>query len=245
MTSHVNEIWGKGKYEDYIIDKGWRPWVIISCAISLDGKLVSETGDSRLSSFEDKVEVHRLRSIVDGILVGVNTVLKDDPHLTISEKYYKSDKHPIRVVLDSKARTPPDSQVITKRPEVPTIIFVGRDAEKGNIDALVNAGAEVISVNYDQDGGLNLEEVLKILKSKYGINSLMVEGGGRVIGSFVKNRFVDYFRVSINPVLIGGKKSVSMVETVSFGNLDEAPRLELVKIELAGWSVIHHYLMKS
>ena len=244
--SGVEIVWGKGHYEDFYKEYSDRPWVLVSCAISLDGKLVSETGDSRLSSWEDKVEVHKLRSIMDGILVGVNTILQDDPHLTVSEKYYKSDKHPIRIVLDSKARTPITAEVLKRKPEVPTIIAVGNQADKEKIKKLEGAGATVIELPRSEEvDGLDLRVLLRILKEEYGVKKLMVEGGGHVIGSFVKFGLVDYFRVSINPVLLGGKRSVNMLESVTYGNIDKAPRLEIVKIEKAGWSIIHHYIVKK
>ncbi len=242
--NHVELVWGKGSYEDFYVEHPNRPWVLVSCAISLDGKLVSETGDSRLSSWEDKVEVHKLRSMMDGILVGINTVLRDDPHLTVSEKYYKSDRHPIRIVLDSKARTPVTAEVLKRKPEVTTIIAVGNQASKEKIKKLKKVGAKVIELPLNKEiNGLDLRELLRMLKWEYGVKKLMVEGGGHVIGSFVKFGFVDYFRISINPVLLGGKRSISIIESVAYGNIDEAPHLEIVKIERAGWSVIHHYIV--
>lgn len=218
----------------------WRPIIYLSCAISLDGKLVSSAGDSRLSSFEDKVAVHKLRSTMDGILVGVNTILKDNPHLTVSEKYYKSQKHPIRIVLDSNARTPPNSEILTRKPEVPTIIFVSKEASTDNVKSLREKGALIEFVDRSHEGLLDLSEVLKILKSKYKIEKLMVEGGGRVLGSFIKNSYFDYLRLSINPVFFGS--GISLIEGVSFKTVEESPKLKLVKVEKLGWSVVLHYV---
>jgi len=218
----------------------WRPMIYLSCAVSLDGKLVSSAGDSRLSSFEDKVAVHKMRSAMDGILVGVNTVLKDNPHLTVSEKYYKSEKHPTRIILDSRARTPPDAEILTRRPDVPTVIFASKDASKDKIDALRGRGALIEFVKKDNEGLLDVAEVLKVLKAKYGISKLMVEGGGRVLGSFVKRGFFDYLRLSLNPVFFGS--GINLIEGVSFKTIEESPKLKLVKIEKLGWSVVLHYI---
>ena len=218
----------------------WRPLVLISCAISLDGKLSSSTGDSRLSSFEDKVEVHKLRSEFDAILVGINTVLRDDPHLTVSEKYFKSTKHPIRVVLDSRARTPLKAQVLTKRPNVPKIIAVTSKANIEKVEALRNAGADVVM--FEKNGEVDLIKLLKYLREKYGVKKLMVEGGGRVISSFFKYGLVDLLRISINPIIFG-YNGIQMVSAIDFPDVDSAPKLELYKVEKAGWSLILHYVI--
>ncbi len=233
-------IWNKG-YEPDFVPRDDRPFVLISCAISLDGKLSSESGDTRLSSREDKVLVHKLRSEVDGILVGINTVLSDDPHLTVSEKYYKSERHPVRVILDNKARIPLESQVLTRKPEVPTIIAVSEKADKKKVEKLVRAGAKVIYVGKNE---VNLSKLLKILRDKFKINTLMVEGGGKVIASFFKEKLVDYLRLSVNPVIFGGDNSIPMFRGHSYKTIEESPKLELIKIEKAGWSVILHYLVK-
>ena len=219
----------------------WRPYVLISCAVSADGKLASITGDSRLSSFEDKVEVHKLRSQMDAILVGVNTVVKDDPHLTVSEKYYKSEKHPIRIVLDTFAKTPVASQVLTKRREVPTIIAVSDKAPKERAKNLEKLGAIVVKAG--SGPYVDLERLLKLLKNKFKIEKLMVEGGGTVVSSFFYHRLVDQLRLSVNPVIFGGRDAVSLVQEHAFARVEEAPKLELFKIEMAGWSLILNYMV--
>ncbi|MGQ4891382.1 MAG: 2,5-diamino-6-(ribosylamino)-4(3H)-pyrimidinone 5'-phosphate reductase [Candidatus Njordarchaeia archaeon] len=219
----------------------WRPYVLVSCAISVDGKLASISGDSRLSSFEDKVEVHKLRSEMDGILVGINTVIKDDPHLTVSEKYYKSERHPIRIILDSFARTPLNAQVITRRSYVPTIIAVSGKAPKDRIKNLEAKGAIIVKAG--EGSFIDLNYLLKVLRSRFKIKRLMVEGGGTVISSFFQKKLVDQLRLSLNPIVFGGKDAVSMVQEYGFRNVEEAPKLDLFKIEMAGWSLILHYIV--
>jgi len=219
-----------------------RPLVIVSCAISLDGKLASEKGDTRLSSFEDKVEVHRLRSRIDAILVGINTILADDPHLTVSEKYYKSNRHPIRVVLDSYCRIPLNAQVLTRRREVPTIIATTRKAPEDKIRKLREMGADVIVTDGEK---VNIREVLTYIRRKYGVRKLMVEGGGKVIGEFFKNNLVDLVRVSITPVIFGGEKSIPLIRGVSFDTIEESPRLKLYRIELCGHNIVLHFYVEK
>lgn len=216
------------------IPKDWRPFVIVSCAISLDGKLASMCGDTRLSSFEDKGEVHKLRSMVDAILVGINTVLHDNPHLTVSEKYYKSDRHPIRVVLDSTCKIPLDAEVITRRPEVKTIVAVTKRAPHDKISKLRELGVDVVVLGEDE---VDLKQLLRYLREKYDVRVLMVEGGGLVIGSFFKMGLVDYLRLSISPILFGDN-AISMVRGAIFCRVEDSPRFKLERIELCGFNVV-------
>lgn len=216
----------------------WRPLVIVSCAISIDGKLASICGDSRLSSYEDKVEVHKLRSKVDAILVGINTVLADDPHLTVSEKYYKSNKHPIRIVLDSKCRIPLNAQVIRKRPEVQTIIATTKKAPKEKIAKLRKIGVDVHITNSEKK--VDITELLKYIRKKYGVRKLMVEGGGKVIGEFIKNNLVDTMRISITPILFGGQKATPIIMGPEYCTIEQAPKFEITKIELCGNNIVIH-----
>lgn len=220
----------------------WRPMVIISCAISLDGRLASEANDTRLSSFEDKVEVHKLRSKVDAILVGINTILADDPHLTVSEKYYKSDRHPIRVVLDSTCRIPLNAQVITRRKEVPTIVAATKRAPEDKIRKLREAGVDVLIT--DSTDRVDIVEILKYLREKYNVKKLMVEGGGKVIGEFFRLGLVDQLRISITPVLFGGKAVPLLGDTV-FRYVEESPKLELYKIELCGHNIVLYFYVRK
>ena len=218
--------------------KDWRPFVIVSCAISLDGKLASSCGDTRLSSYDDKVEVHKLRSKVDAILVGINTILSDDPHLTVSDKYYKSEKHPIRVVLDSKLRIPMDAEVITRRPEVKTIIATTKLAPKEKIEELRRRGVDVIILGEEK---VDIRRLLRYLRERLNVKVLMVEGGGYVLGSFFREKLVDYLRVSVTPVLFGEGNSISMIRGVIFCKIEDSPKLELERIDICGHNVVLHF----
>jgi len=218
----------------------WRPLIIVSCAISVDGKLASVCGDSRLSSYEDKVEVHKLRSEVDAILVGINTILADDPHLTVSEKYYKSDRHPIRVVLDSKCRIPINAQVIRRRPEIQTIVATTKKAPKEKIFELRRIGVDVYVT--DSEEKVDVLDLLKYLRTKYDVKKLMVEGGGHVIGEFLKRGLVDMMRVSITPVFFGGEKATPIIADIEYCKVEQAPKFEITKIELCGNNIVIHLI---
>ena len=217
--------------------KDWRPFVIVSCAISLDGKLASACGETRLSSFDDKVEVHKLRSLVDAILVGINTILHDNPHLTVSEKYYKSDRHPMRVVLDSTCKIPLDAEVITRHPELKTIIATSKRASHEKINKLRELGVDVVVFGENE---VDLKQLLMYLRKKYDVKVLMVEGGGLVIGSFFKMALVDYLRVSVSPVLFGDN-AISMVRGTVFCSVEDSPKLKLEAVELCGSNIVLNF----
>lgn len=220
-----------------------RPECLLSCAISLDGKLASITGDSSFSSFRDKKEVHKLRTKIDAILVGINTSLEDDPHLTVSHKYYKSNQHPLRIVLDSKARLPTNAKFIKKRPRVRSLVATTEKAPKNRRKRLEKAGADVRILGKKK---VSLPRLMKVLASEYEIEKLMVEGGGNVIGNFFKHDLIDTARISITPVVLGGgTKAVDMVSNMGFPTVKEAPRFELTKIELIDYNIILHLVRKE
>ena len=117
-----------------------RPKVILSAAVSLDGKISTRTGDSKLSSKKDKIRLHKLRSKVDAILVGRNTVQRDDPKLTVR---YVKGKNPIRIILDSQGSIPSNSKIIKTCKKVPTIIAVSKKISKKNLSRLQNLPLEI------------------------------------------------------------------------------------------------------
>lgn len=232
----TQEIKKSGKPKD-------RPKVFLSCAISLDGKLASETGNSNFSSFKDKKEVHKLRTKADAILVGINTLLTDDPHLTVSHKYYQSDEHPIRIVLDSTARTPLNSKFITKRSKVTSLIATTRKAPKERINALRKAGAEVKILGGEK---VSLQQLMRVLNLDYDIQTLMVEGGGKVIGDFFRHNLIDEARISLTPVVLGGeRKAVDMLRGVGFSKVKEAPHFRLYRVEKIDWNLVLHLSNRS
>ena len=117
------------------------PYVILSAAISIDGKISTRAGDSKLSSKEDHIRLHKLRSKVDAILIGKNTLLQDDPLLTVR---YTKGKNPIRIILDSKGTIPINSRIIKTSNEIPTIIAVSKQISKINLLKLKKLPIEII-----------------------------------------------------------------------------------------------------
>jgi 2,5-diamino-6-(ribosylamino)-4(3H)-pyrimidinone 5'-phosphate reductase len=211
-----------------------RPKVILSAAMTLDGKIATKTGDSKLSSKQDKVRIHKLRSKVDAILVGSNTVKRDDPFLTVR---HTKGKNPLRIILDSKANIDQKSQIIKTCKKIPTIIAVSKKASKKNIDKLKKYPLEIIITGNKL---VNIKNLLRIL-SKKKIKTLLVEGGGTVNWEFVKQGLVDEIIITITPYLIGGKKAITLVDGEGFSLIQKARKLKLKKTCRLGNEIVLHY----
>ncbi len=170
-----------------------RPRVIVNAAMSVDGKIALRGGKRiKISNEEDFERVHRLRNEVDAILVGINTVLMDNPKLTVKEKYVKNPRNPVRVVLDSKLKIPANARVLNNMAR--TIIITTDNAPQRNLPAeIIRCGQEKVDLK------CALEELWK-----RGIKSVLVEGGGTIIHAFLKERLVDELWVFIGPLIIGG-----------------------------------------
>ena len=211
-----------------------RPKVILSAAMTLDGKIATKTGDSKLSSKQDKVRIHKLRSKVDAILVGSNTVKRDDPLLTVR---HTKGKNPLRIILDSKANIDQKSQIIKTCKKIPTIIAVSKKASKKNIDKLKKYPLEIIITGNKL---VNIKNLLRIL-SKKKIKTLLVEGGGTVNWEFIKQDLVDEIIITITPYIIGGKNSITLVDGEGFSIIKKATKLKLKKICKSGNEIVLHY----
>ena len=211
-----------------------RPKVILSAAMTLDGKIATKTGDSKLSSKQDKVRIHKLRSKVDAILVGSNTVKRDDPFLTVR---HTKGKNPLRIILDSKANIDKKSQIIKTCKKIPTIIAVSKKASKKNIDKLKKYPLEIIITGNKL---VNIKNLLRIL-SKKKIKTLLVEGGGTVNWEFVKQGLVDEIIITITPYLIGGKNAITLVDGEGFSLMQKAKKLKLKKTCRLGNEIVLNY----
>jgi len=181
-----------------------RPYIVINCAISSDGKIASPSGKQiRISCEEDIKRMYQLRNDSDAVLVGINTIISDDPKLTVKDKYIKNPKQPIRIVLDANCRTPLNSLVVNDVTK--TMIFTGKKCEKKFADNI-----EIIVCKTNKEGLIDLKNLLEILFKK-GVRKLMVEGGGAVIFNFLKEGFVDDFFVYVGSMKIPGGKTPPFV----------------------------------
>ncbi len=203
-----------------------RPFVTVKVAQSLDGKIATRTGESRwISGPEAREWVQRLRSQVDAILVGVETVLKDDPLLTVrSEGKAKGvGKSPIRVILDSSLRTPPAARIFT-RSGGPVLIAATQAGSADRERKLRQAGAEVHRFP-NQDGRVHLMALLKQL-ARREISHVLIEGGGEVIASAFAARAVDRIYCIKSPLIIGGRGAPTAVEGKGIFSLEQAVHLD-------------------
>lgn len=211
-----------------------RPYVIINCAMSADGKIASPTGHQlRISNEEDIKRMHNLRNSNDAVLVGVGTILSDNPKLTVKEKYVKNPRNPIRIILDTYCRTKPNSLAVDENAK--TLIFANEECYKKYGD-----NVEIIQCGIDSEGLIDLEEMLEKLLN-YEINKLMVEGGSTIIWNFLKQGFVDDLFVFIGPVIIGGKYTPSMADGEGITKNENIVNLEVVDVNKIGNGILVHY----
>ncbi len=208
-----------------------RPYVVINCAMSADGKIASPSGKQiRISCEEDIERMYELRNESDAVLVGINTVLSDDPKLTVKEKYVKNPKQPIRIVLDTNCKTPVDSLVVNDAAK--TFIITAKNCNK-----VYRKNVEIVLCGTENNGLINLKQLLDILVKK-NIHKLMVEGGGTVIWNFLEKGLVDDFFVYIGPMTIGGKNTPTIGDGKNFEKF-----LELVNKRDIGPGKLLHYKM--
>ncbi|HIH37043.1 MAG TPA: 2,5-diamino-6-(ribosylamino)-4(3H)-pyrimidinone 5'-phosphate reductase [Methanocellales archaeon] len=209
-----------------------KPFVFINAAMSADGKISTyRRSQLKISGYDDMKRVDGLRSGSDAIMVGIGTVLADNPGLTVKSV----EKNVIRIVVDSMARTPVDAEVLSRKGG-PTIIAVSKSAPSERVEAL-REKAEVITVG---DERVSLSELLAELKNR-GIERLMVEGGATLNWSLISEGLVDEIYVYIGNMIIGGKNAPTLVDGVG---LKEPMKLELLSVErmdegvLVKWRVL-------
>ena len=200
------------------------PYVILSAAISIDGKISTRTSDSKLSSKEDSIRLHKLRSKADAILIGKNTLLQDDPLLTVR---HTKGKNPIRIILDSKGTIPINSKIIKTSNKILTIVAVSKKISKANLLKLKKLPIEIIVAG---ENSVNLKLLMKKLSNKK-IKTILVEGGGTVNWEFIKNDLFNELVVTLSPYLIGGNDATSFVEGKGFRKISNSPNLKLKSIK--------------
>src|SRR3970282_2766379 len=197
-----------------------RPHVILSAAISIDGKIATRLGDSKLSSKKDKIRLHRLRSKVDAILVGKNTIHRDDPLLTVR---YVKGKNPTRIILDSQGTISVNSKILQTCNKVPTIIAVSKRISKANLQKLKSFPVEIIMTG---ENSVNIKSLMNNL-SKRKINTILVEGGGTINWQFIQNNLFVEVLITIAPFIIGDLNAITFVQGRGFDKITQSPRLRL------------------
>ncbi len=212
-----------------------RPYVILNAAMTLDGKIATKTRDSEISSPEDWRRVHKLRAKVDGLMIGIGTMLTDNPKLTVK---YPRRKPLTKIVVDSLGRTPPNANIFRYKGRDKVVVAVTSKASKRKLKILEKAGAKIVVSGSGRK--VNLKLLLKKLW-KMGIKTLMVEGGGNLNWGMVKAGLVDEVKVAIAPVIVGGKEAITLVEGEGYAKVKDGLKLKLVKVEEAGEDLVLTY----
>lgn len=214
-----------------------RPYVIVNCAMSADGKSALPTRKQlRISSDEDIERMYKLRNECDTVLVGIDTVLSDDPKLTVKAKYVENPKQPLRVVLDSKCRIPKDTLVLNNAAK--TLIIT----TEGNEKHFEGEHIEVVGCKANEEGHVDLEYALELLYQK-GVEKLLVEGGGTIVWSFLEKRLVDDLYIYIGSCIIGGKTTPTVADGLGIKNEVELIPLKIVDVTRLGPGILTHYRM--
>lgn len=214
------------KFFHYIKTK--TPFVTIKGAVSLDGKIAAKTGDSKwITSDEARLDTHKLRHEHDGILVGINTILQDNPLLTTRRP--EGGKNPIRIILDTKLKIPLSSQVVQDRSSQ-TIIFTGNTFDREKAKHLIDLEVDVISLEGER---ISVKEVLKILGEK-DIMSLLVEGGSEVHASFIEEEAFQEIVLYIAPKIIGGRDAIPFIGGKGTDSIQNGKKLHFTSVEVIG-----------
>ena len=207
------------------------PAVIVKYAASLDGRIASASGDARwVSGPEAREWVHRLRTRVDAIAVGSGTVLADDPELTARPTGIADPHQPLRVVLDARGRTPATARVLTGAGS--TLVVTAESSSQAWREGIAAAGAEVLTLPV-ADGYVDINALLHALGER-GVLTLLVEGGGTLLGTFFDQRKVDRLYAVIAPVIIGAASAPAAVSGRGAQRMADAPRLQDLTVERLG-----------
>ena len=201
-----------------------RPFVILKIASSLDGRIALPSGESKwITGERARLFVQKLREGVDAILTGVGTVLADDPMLNVRIRTRRK-RQPLRVIVDSHLSIPLTANVIRTANEQSTLVVTTHKASTDRIKEIKNHGANILYIEPTGSGWINMDILLDHL-GKEGIMSLLVEGGSRVITSFLQEGLTDKIIVIYGPIIIGGDDSIPMVKGTSPPSLDKAIRI--------------------
>ena len=210
----------------FIFHKYKRPFIHLKIAQSLDGRIATSQGNSKWITNENALRlVHQLRSEHDAVLVGINTIMQDDPLLTVRNV---PGRNPARIILDNDLLISVDAKILSVNEKLSTIIFTSKSKSDEKARLLSDRGIRVITVS-NSDRHLNLIEILEQL-FQMGISSVMVEGGGEIFTSFIKQQLFDKITFFISPMLIGA--GIQSIGNLGIESLDKAYRLENVKITI-------------
>lgn len=229
----INEVFLK-----YITEK--IPFVLLKSGISLDGKIATVSGESKwITSKKSREDGHFLRNRLSGIMVGVNTIISDDPELTCR---VKNGRNPIRIVVDTNLRIPLESKVV-KNNDGRTIVATTKRADETKKKNLINLGVKIIEVS-EKESRVDLKELMVKLGQE-SLDSILIEGGGTLNFSALKEGIVDKVRFYIAPKILGGENSKSAIAGIGFSQLEEAVKLNNVTYRQIGDELVVEGYTKS
>ncbi len=222
----------------------WRKYIVkgaaylgVKLAVSLDGRVATRTGASRwITGSESRKRVHALRAGFDAVMVGINTVLADDPQLTVRDVPGRS---PIRVLIDSKLRLPVTARVVTTAAEVPTCVVTTDEAPEEPQRLLEDLGVSIIRVSATAEGRCEMAEVLRELAAREVV-SVLCEGGAELTGTLLAARLVDELHVFVAPTLLGPRGKPGAVDWAGPERPESGPRIHPVAWELCGADAYVH-----
>ena len=214
---------------------------IYNAAMTIDGKIATREGDSQLSDDLDWKEVHAIRRDVDAIMVGISTVIQDDPKLTV--KFYEPlKKYPTRIIIDSTGKIPLDARVLTfEKEKYPTIIATTTKLDPIKKNQLNQMGATII------EAGNKKYVDLALLASKLynlGIKKVLLEGGGTLAWGLLEQDLIDEIRLFVAPYLTGGKKATSLIMGEGFPKILSSRKFNLVDLQSRNSNIIVKYSRK-
>ena len=218
------------------------PYLALKLALSLDGRIASRTGASKwVTGPEARARVHLLRAQHDAVMIGIGTVLADDPRLTVRDAPGSS---PVRVVLDTKLRLPVVSRLAQTAREVPTWVMCTTDAPHSAEEALTERGVEVLRTAPSAEGRIDPLAALKVLASR-GVVTVMAEGGAELAGSLLAGAAVDELHCFIAPILLGPRGRPGAVDWAGPASPAEAPFIAHPQWEVCGvdahvWGQLHY-----
>jgi diaminohydroxyphosphoribosylaminopyrimidine deaminase/5-amino-6-(5-phosphoribosylamino)uracil reductase len=212
-----------------------RPWVLFKSAMTLDGKVATRAGDSQwISGPESRERAHAWRLALDAVIVGIGTVLADDPQLTARPQGAKAspERQPQRVVFDSLARMPIDSRLIAEAPGIPLTVVVSRAASRADTEALEAAGAHVV-VAAGENEPARIRNALDQLGAM-GITSALLEGGPHLAGAFLDAGEIDEIKLFLAPLLLGGRTARDPLEGEGVEKISDAMHALTLECERVG-----------
>jgi 2,5-diamino-6-(ribosylamino)-4(3H)-pyrimidinone 5'-phosphate reductase len=217
-----------------------RPYVLLNAAMTLDGKIATATGSSNISGKEDLERVHEIRKECDAIMVGIGTVLADDPRLTVHKIDARPEDNPVRVVVDSRGKTPIDARITNS--DAKTIIAIARKYKDDFIssqkyETFKNRGVKFF---FSGDERVDLTALMSYLHEE-GIEKLMLEGGATLNFSMIRAGLIDEINICVAPMVVGGADAKTFFDGEGFDTMDEAVRLELFDSYALGKDLILKY----